>query len=135
MRIAESHQTAMSFSAARRSLLIGFFCLTTVLTARAEHIKIPVYQGMETKGSRVVTTNPLSGMILYRIEYKDQLAVAYRICHDEKETFPFAIADFAHDILYLDNDRDGHVEQMIASAHLASRNLVEDLPRCPQASP
>jgi len=125
----------MSFSAARRSLLIGFFCLITALAARAEHIKIPAYQELETKASRVVTTNPLSGMILYRIEYKDELALAYRVCHEQKEASPFAIADFAHDILYLDYDRDGHVDEMIASAHLTNRNLVDDLPRCPpQAS-
>jgi hypothetical protein len=122
----------MSFSAAHKSLLIGFFCVITALAARAEHIQIPAYQELETKASRVVTTNPLSGMILYRIEYKDQLALAYRVCHEQKETSPFAIADFAHDILYLDYDRDGHVDEMIASAHLTSRNLVDDLPACPQ---
>src|SRR5437868_388803 len=68
--------------------------------ARADHIQVPPYRGMETTESRTVTTNPLSGMLLYRIEYKSNLAVAYRICYDQEEPFPFAIADFAHDALY-----------------------------------
>lgn len=122
----------MSFSAARRSFLIGFCCLITALAARAEHIQIPAYQELETKASRVITTNPLSGMILYRVEYKDQLAVAYRVCHEQKEAAPFAIADFAHDILYLDRNRDGHVDEMVAPAHLQERSLTQDLPACPQ---
>ena len=50
---------------------------------------------METTESRTVTTNPLSGMLIYRVEYKGSLAVAYRICFEQQETFPFAIADFA----------------------------------------
>jgi len=99
--------------------------------ACAEHIQVPPYRGMETTESRTVTTNPLSGMVIYRIEYKDKLAVAYRICFDQEEPFPFAIADFAHDALYLDRDRDGHVDEMIAPARLANRSLTDDLPRCP----
>jgi hypothetical protein len=99
--------------------------------ARADHIQLPPYRGMETTSSRTVTTNPLSGMLIYRIEYKDKLAVAYRICRDQEESFPFAIADFAHDALYLDRDRDGHVDEMIAPAHLKERSLTDDLPRCP----
>jgi hypothetical protein len=87
---------------------------------------------METTESRTVTTNPLSGMLVYRVEYKgNHLAVAYRICYEKEEPFPFAIADFAHDALYIDRDRDGHVDEVIAQAHLEKRNLVEDLPRCP----
>jgi hypothetical protein len=86
---------------------------------------------METTESRTVTTNPLSGMLVYRVEYKGDLAVAYRICFEQQETFPFAIADFAHDALYLDLDRDGHVDEVIAPAHLANRSLTDDLPRCP----
>jgi len=99
--------------------------------ARADHIQVPPYRGMETTESRTVTTNPLSGMLIYRVEYKSNLAVAYRICYEQEEPFPFAIADFAHDALYLDLDRDGHVDEVIAQAHLEKRNLVEDLPRCP----
>ena len=99
--------------------------------ARADHIQVPPYRGMETTESRTVTTNPLSGMLLYRIEYKSNLAVAYRICYDQEEPFPFAIADFAHDALYLDRDRDGHVDEVIAQAHLEKRSLTDDLPRCP----
>ena len=100
-------------------------------SARADHIQVPPYRGMETTESRTVTTNPLSGMLLYRIEYKSNLAVAYRICYDQEEPFPFAIADFAHDALYLDRDRDGHVDEVIAQAHLEKRSLTDDLPRCP----
>ena len=99
--------------------------------ARADHIQVPPYHGMETTESRTVTTNPLSGMLLYRIEYKSNLAVAYRICYDQEEHFPFAIADFAHDALYIDRDRDGHVDEVIAQAHLEKRSLTDDLPRCP----
>ena len=99
--------------------------------ARADHIQVPPYRGMETTESRTVTTNPLSGMLVYRVDYKGSLAVAYRICYEQEEPFPFAIADFAHDALYLDLDRDGHVDEVIAQAHLEKRNLVEDLPRCP----
>ena len=98
--------------------------------ARAEHIQVPPYRGMETTESRTVTTNPLSGMLVYRVEYKSKLAVAYRICYEQEEPFPFAIADFAHDALYLDLDRDGHVDEVIAPAHLANRSLTDDLPRC-----
>jgi len=99
--------------------------------ARADHIQVPSYRGMETTESRTVTTNPLSGMLVYRIEYKGDLAVAYRICYDQEEPFPFAIADFAHDALYFDRDRDGHVDEVIAPARLANRSLTDDLPRCP----
>jgi hypothetical protein len=99
--------------------------------ARADHIQVPSYRGMETTESRTVTTNPLTGMLVYRIEYKGSLAVAYRICYDQEEPFPFAIADFAHDALFLDRDRDGHVDEVIAPAHLANRSLTDDLPRCP----
>jgi len=99
--------------------------------ARADHIQVPPYRGMETTESRTVTTNPLSGMLVYRVEYKGSLAVAYRICHEQEEPFPFAIADFAHDALYIDRDRDGHVDEVIAQAHLEKRSLTDDLPRCP----
>ena len=99
--------------------------------ARADHIQVPPYRGMETTESRTVTTNPLSGMLVYRVEYKSNLAVAYRFCYEQEESFPFAIADFAHDALYLDHDRDGHVDEVIAPAHLEKRNLTDDLPRCP----
>ena len=99
--------------------------------ARADHIQVPPYRGIETTESRTVTTNPLSGMLVYRVEYKGDLAVAYRICYEQEEPFPFAIADFAHDALYLDHDRDGHVDEVIAPAYLEKRNLAEDLPRCP----
>jgi len=98
--------------------------------ARADHIQVPSYREMETTESRTITTNPLSGMLVYRVEYKGSLAVAYRICFEQQETFPFAIADFAHDALYLDRDRDGHVDEVIAPAHLANRSLTDDLPRC-----
>ena len=100
-------------------------------SAQADHIQVPPYREMETTESRTVTTNPLSGMLVYRIEYKKDLTVGYRICYEQEEPFPFAIADFAHDALYLDHDRDGHVDEVIASAHLEKRNLTEDLPRCP----
>ena len=100
-------------------------------SARADHIQVPPYRGMETTESRTVTTNPLSGMLVYRVEYKSNLAVAYRICYEKEEPFPFAIADFAHDTLYLDHDRDGHVDEVILPAHLANRILTDDLPRCP----
>ena len=99
--------------------------------ARADHIQVPPYRGMETTESRTVTTNPLSGMLVYRVEYKGSLAVAYRFCYEQEEPFPFAIADFAHDALYLDHDRDGLVDEVIAPAHFEKRNLAEDLPRCP----
>lgn len=118
-----------------RAQQVGLF-LTVVLSqtafpARADHIQVPSYRGMETTESRTVTTNPFSGMVVYRIEYKDNLAVAYRICFDQEEPFPFAIADFARDILYLDRNRDGHVDEMIVPAHLKERSLTDDLPPCP----
>ena len=101
-------------------------------SARADHIQVPPYRGMETTESRTVTTNPLSGMLVYRVEYKgNHLAVAYRICYEKEEPFPFAIADFDRDILFLDHNRQGHVDEMIAPAHLANRSLTDDLPRCP----
>jgi len=113
---------------------VGFILLVLLsqnASARADHIQVPPYCGMETTESRTVTTNPLSGMLIYRVEYKGSLAVAYRICFEQQETFPFAIADFAHDALYLDRDRDGHVDEVIAQAHLEKRSLTDDLPRCP----
>jgi hypothetical protein len=70
-------------------------------------------------------------MLVYRVEYKGSLAASYRICYDQEEPFPFAIADFAHDALYLDRDRDGHVDEVIAPAHLKERSLTDDLPPCP----
>jgi len=111
--------------------IIFLVLLSQSAFARADHIQVPPYRGMETTESRTVTTNPLSGMLVYRVDYKGSLAVAYRICYEQEEPFPFAIADFAHDALYLDLDRDGHVDEVIAQAHLEKRNLVEDLPRCP----
>lgn len=69
-------------------------------------------------------------MLLYRIEYKDSVAVAYRICFEQQELFPFAIADFTRDILYLDRNRDAHVDEMVAPANLKERSLTEDLPFC-----
>jgi hypothetical protein len=111
-------------------ILIGLLSQTAFL-ARADHIQVPSYRNMETTESRTVTTNPLSGMLIYRLEYKGNLAVAYRICFEHEEPFPFAIADFAKDILYLDRDRDGHVDEMIAPAHLKERSLTEDRPPCP----
>ena len=113
---------------------VGVILLVLLLQsvfARADHIQVPPYRGMETTESRTVTTNPLSGMLVYRVEYKGSLAVAYRFCYEQEEPFPFAIADFAHDALYLDHDRDGHVDEVIAPAHLANRILTDDLPRCP----
>src|SRR5881409_91892 len=106
---------------------VGVILLVLLLQsvfARADHIQVPPYRGMETTESRTVTTNPLTGMLLYRIEYKSNLAVAYRICYDQEEPFPFAIADFAHDTLYLDPDRDGHVDKVIAQALLEKRSLT-----------
>ena len=114
-----------------RAGVILLVLLSQSAFARADHIQVPPYRGMETTESRTVTTNPLSGMLVYRVDYKGSLAVAYRICYEQEEPFPFAIADFAHDALYLDLDRDGHVDEVIAQAHLEKRNLVEDLPRCP----
>jgi hypothetical protein len=114
-----------------RVVVIFLALLSQGAFARAEHIQVPPYRGMETTESRTVTTNPLSGMLIYRVEYKDKLAVAYRICYEKEEPFPFAIADFAHDALYLDPDRDGHVDEVIAQAHLEKRSLTDDLPRCP----
>ncbi len=111
--------------------IIFLVLLSQSAFARADHIQVPPYRGMETTESRTVTTNPLSGMLVYRVEYKGSLAVAYRICYDQEEPFPFAIADFAHDALYLDRDRDGHVDEVIAQAHLEKRSLTDDLPRCP----
>ena len=120
-------------STARRVgiILIATLSQTSSLSS-ADHIQVPPYQNMETIESRTVTTNPFSGMLVYRIEYKGSLAVAYRICFEQEETFPFAIADFARDILYLDRDRDGHVDEMVAPAHLQARSLTEDLPACPK---
>src|SRR6266511_3229560 len=96
--------------------------------ARAEHNQVPPYRGMETTEARTVTTNPLSGMLVYRVEYKSNLAGAYRICDEQEEPFPFALADFAHDALYLDLARDGHIDEVIAPAPLATRSLTDDLP-------
>ena len=111
--------------------IILLVLLSQNASARADHIQVPPYRGMEMTESRTVTTNPLSGMLVYRVEYKSNLAVAYRICYEQEEPFPFAIADFAHDALFLDRDRDGHVDEVIAPAHLANRSLTDDLPRCP----
>ena len=104
--------------------------LSSIPLVQADHIQVPSYRDMETTESRTVTTNPFSGMILYRVEYKGSLAVAYRICFEQQELFPFAIADFAEDILYLDPDRDGHIDEMVAPANLQKRSLTEDLPSC-----
>lgn len=112
-------------------MLTGLLLQATVL-ASADHIQVPSYQNMETIESRTVTTNPFSGMLLYRLEDKGSLAVAYRICFGQEEGFPFAIADFAGDTLYLDRDRDGHVDEKVAPAHLQKRSLTEDLPACRQ---
>ena len=112
-------------------ILIGLLSQTAFL-ARADHIQVPPYRNMETTESRTVTTSPLSGMLIYRLEYKGNLAVAYRICFEQEEPFPFAIADFAQDILYLDRNRDGHVDEVVAPAHLKARSLTDDLPPCPQ---
>ncbi len=86
--------------------LIFFALIVPIALVQAEHIQVPSYRDMETTESRTVTTSPLSGMVLYRVEYNGTLAVAYRICFEQQELFPFAIADFAHDILYLDPNRD-----------------------------
>jgi hypothetical protein len=112
-------------------ILIGLLPQATFL-ASADHIQVPPYQNMETIESRTVTTNPFSGMLIYRLEDKGSLAVAYRICFGQEETFPFAIADFTGDILYLDRDRDGHVDEKVVRAHLQKRSLTEDLPPCRQ---
>lgn len=112
-----------------RLLVILLVCYGAVC-ARAEHIQAPPYEGLETTHSRIVTTNPFSGMRIYRVEYKGTLAAAYRICFDQEEPFPFALADFATDILYLDPNRDGHMDEMVAPANLKARSLTEDLPSC-----
>ena len=112
---------------------IGFIfagLLSSIAAVQADHIQVPSYRDMETSASRTVTTNPLSGMLIYRLEYKGNLAVAYRICFEQEEPFPFAIADFVRDILYLDRNRDGHVDEMVAPANLQKRSLTEDLPSC-----
>jgi hypothetical protein len=98
---------------------------------RADHVQTPAYRDVETTESRTVATNPLSGMSVYRVDYKDSLAVAYRICFEQQERFPFAIADLARDMLYLDRNRDGHVDEMVAPANLKERSLTQDLPPCP----
>jgi len=104
--------------------------LFPIAVGQADHIQVPSYRDMETTESRTVTTSPLSGMVLYRVEYKGSVGVAYRICFDRQELFPFAIADFARDILYLDPNRDGHVDEMVAAANLQKRSLTDDLPSC-----
>jgi hypothetical protein len=104
--------------------------LFPIAFVQADHIQVPSYRNMETTASRTVTTSPLSGMLIYRLEYKGNLAVAYRICFEQEEPFPFAIADFTRDILYLDPNRDGHVDEMVAPANLQKRSLTEDLPSC-----
>ena len=104
--------------------------LSPIAFVQAEHIQVPSYRNMETTESRTVTTSPLSGMVLYRVEYKGSVAVAYRICFERQELFPFAIADFARDVLYLDRNRDGHVDEMVAPANLKARSLTDDLPSC-----
>ena len=104
--------------------------LFPIAFVQADHIQVPSYQDMEMTASRTVTTNPLSGMLIYRLEYRGNLAVAYRICFEQEEPFPFAIADFARDVLYLDPNRDGHVDEMVAPANLQQRSLTEDLPSC-----
>ena len=106
--------------------------LSPIAFVQAEHIQVPSYRNMETTESRTVTTSPLSGMLIYRLEYKGNFAVAYRICFEQEELFPFAIADFAEDILYLDRNRVGHVDEMVAPANLKARSLTDDLPPCPQ---
>ncbi|HEY3196654.1 MAG TPA: hypothetical protein VGJ57_01475 [Nitrospirales bacterium] len=109
-------------------LFAGLLCPIAIV--QADHIEAPSYRNMETTESRTVTTSPLSGMLIYRIEYKGHLAVAYRICLEQEEPFPFAIADFARDILYLDRNRDGHIDERVAPANLEKRSLTEDLPSC-----
>ena len=104
--------------------------LSPIDIVQADHLEAPSYRNMETTQSRTVTTSPLSGMLIYRVEYKGNIAVAYRICIEQEEPFPFAIADFARDILYLDRNRDGHVDEMLAPANLQKRSLTEDLPSC-----
>ena len=115
----------------RIGLIVAVLLSQAVFLARADHIQVPSYRDLETTESRTVATNPLSGMSVYRVEYKDSLAVAYRICFEQQERFPFAIADLARDILYLDRNRDGHVDEMVASANLKERSLTQDLPPCP----
>ena len=120
----------MSKSKVRCVGLIFGGLLFPIAFVQADHIQVPSYRNMETTASRTVTTNPLSGMLIYRLEYKGNLAVAYRICFEQEEAFPFAIADFAQDILYFDRNRDGHVDEMVAPANLQERSLTEDLPSC-----
>jgi hypothetical protein len=120
-------------SISRSTIYIGLIfagLLSHIAVVQADHIQIPSYHSMETTESRTVTTSPLSGMVLYRVEYKGSVAVAYRICFDRQELFPFAIADFDRDILYLDPNRDGHIDEMVATANLKKRSLTEDLPSC-----
>ena len=113
--------------------LIFVGLLFPIAVVQADHIQVPPYRNMEMTESRTVTTSPLSGMFIYRLEYKGNLAiVAYRICFEQEEPFPFAIADFAQDILYFDRNRDGHVDEMVAPANLKARSLTDDLPSCPQ---
>jgi hypothetical protein len=110
--------------------LIFVGLLSPSAVVQADHIQVPSYRDMETTASRTVTTNPLSGMLIYRLEYKGNLAVAYRICFEQEEPFPFAIADFDRDVLYFDRNRDGHIDEMVAPANLQKRSLTEDLPSC-----
>jgi hypothetical protein len=116
-------------------LLVVFLVCYGGLSAHADHIQVPDYQSLETTYSRLVTTNPFSGMRIYRVEYRGTVAAAYRICFDEEERFPFAVADFATDILYLDRNRDGHMDEMVAPATLQKRNLTDDLPSCKPSGP
>jgi hypothetical protein len=126
----------MSKSKAPYIGLIFAGLLSSIAAVQADHIQVPSYRDMETIETRTVTTSPLSGMVLYRVEYKGSVAVAYRICFEQQELFPFAIADFARDILYLDPNRDGHIDEMVAPANLQKRSLTEDLPSCvPKPSP
>jgi hypothetical protein len=133
--------TALRLVLAESVTTVFFLMLAVVLSiraypARAGHIAIPQYWELETTGTRTITTNPLTGMLLYRIEFKDRdgVAVAYRICKDQQERFPFAIADFIHDTLFLDTDRDGHIDEVIAPADLPTRNLADDVPSCSRSS-
>src|SRR5437879_13434789 len=89
--------------------------------ARADHIQVPPYRGMETTESRTVTTNPLSDMLVYRVEYKGDLAVAYRICYEQEAPFPFPIADFADDELYIDRDRASPVGAVVDQTRSSTR--------------
>jgi hypothetical protein len=114
----------------RAFIVLVLLLMLHPLRVSADHLQVPNYQDMEVTQSRTVITNPFSGITLYRVEYRGSLAIAYRMCHEEEEPFPFAIADFAHDTLYLDHNRDGHIDEAIKSANLTKRNLVDDLPSC-----